>query len=604
MFNTLQNHIIVRTVTVVICACALLSCGAGALAAEVKESGGETMVLAAEDTPRSMNPPESGANAGKTPAEIKTTLQAANGYTYAGNGAPGKPQAAPHEPANGPAGPTGPTLAATAPAVGISTRVSASAQVAANPQASGYYSPTSPFGGINWPVGCTRYAWGRAYEKLGVRIPVRYSAGSWINEARAAGVATGMTPRSNSVAVWSGHVAFVESVSGDSVYLTEGGWSPGNGNYQGNPYWHEETTTAGVMANRHGQALLGYIYVDNQAAAKVKVRKVKLNITARTLAVGSTFTLKAKVSPSNAANKKITWKSSNNNVVKVSSKGKLKALKKGKVTITAKAKDGSGKKATCKVYVGARVKSVQLQTTLKVLRKGQGYSLKKKISPANAANKNVTWRSGNSKVATVSAKGRVKAKKNGKATITCTTQDGKKKAICKIIVGTPVQAVTLSAGSKTLNTGESFTLNSTVKPKGASQKAVSWVSSNKNVATVTSKGKVTAKGRGRATITCAAKDGSGKKAKCTVTVTQPVVSVSLNTGNVELQVGESFKLLKTVRPDNANDAGQVWESSAPSVATVDSEGVVTAGDVGVATVTVTTGEKSAECTVTVTRDAL
>lgn len=89
------------------------------------------------------------------------------------------------------------------------------------------------------------------------------------------------------------------------------------------------------------------------AASKVKVIKVALNYSKIYLTKGKSKTLKATVSPTNAANKSVSWTSSNKKIAIVSSKGKVTGKKAGTVTITAKAKDGSGKKATCKVVVSA-----------------------------------------------------------------------------------------------------------------------------------------------------------------------------------------------------------------------------------------------------------
>ena len=134
-----------------------------------------------------------------------------------------------------------------------------------------------------------------------------------------------------------------------------------------------------------------------------------------------------------AADKKITWVSSDTKVAKVSSKGKVTAVAPGKATITAYG--SSGKKATCKITVtGAKVTKVTIsgKNSRKV---GAEQTLKVSVKPSNAENKKVSWKSSNTKVATVDKDGVVKAKKAGTVTITATAKDGsKKKATFKITV--------------------------------------------------------------------------------------------------------------------------------------------------------------------------
>lgn len=145
------------------------------------------------------------------------------------------------------------------------------------------------------------------------------------------------------------------------------------------------------------------------------------------------------------------------------------------------------------------------------LNVGKTYTLK-----ATGTKGKITWTSSKKSVATVSSKGVVKAKKKGTAVITA--KYGKKKLTCKVTVKQPVKSIKLNKTSATLKKGKSLTLKATISPSSANNKAVTWTSSNKKVATVTSKGVVKAVGNGTATITVKAKDGSGKKATCKITV--------------------------------------------------------------------------------------
>ncbi|MBR1628842.1 MAG: Ig domain-containing protein [Lachnospiraceae bacterium] len=140
------------------------------------------------------------------------------------------------------------------------------------------------------------------------------------------------------------------------------------------------------------------------------------------------------MTPANATNKKVTWKSSDKSVATISATGVVKGIKIGKATITVTSMDGN-KSAVCKVTVKPiPIKSVKLSKTKLNLAIGKKATLKATINPSNATNKAVTWKTSNKKIATVTSKGVVKGVKKGKATITVTTKDGKKTASCKVTV--------------------------------------------------------------------------------------------------------------------------------------------------------------------------
>jgi uncharacterized protein YjdB len=164
------------------------------------------------------------------------------------------------------------------------------------------------------------------------------------------------------------------------------------------------------------------------------------------------------------------------------------------------------------------VSSITLNVTSIEMTEGDTQSLVATISPSNATNKTVTWSSSDKTVASVSA-GQVTALKAGKATITVKTDDGGKTATCEVTVNAkvyPVTGVTLDKTSATLTEGDDLTLTATVNPSNATNKTVTWSSSDKTVASV-SAGKVTALKAGKATITVKTDDG-GKTASCEVIV--------------------------------------------------------------------------------------
>ena len=194
--------------------------------------------------------------------------------------------------------------------------------------------------------------------------------------------------------------------------------------------------------------------------------------------------------------------------------------------------------------------SIKLDVTAKTIYAGSKFTLKATVTPELAAATNdVEWSSSNATIATVD-NGVVTAKKAGSAVITAKV--GEVSATCKVTVKQHVTSVKLNATKKTLYNGTSYKLKATVNPTDASEKTVSWSSSNKSVATVNSSGTVTAKKLGKAVITVKTKD-SGKTAKCTITVkAQKAAKVTVNTKkSVSLKKkGKSVSIRATVSPKN------------------------------------------------------
>ncbi len=332
---------------------------------------------------------------------------------------------------------------------------------------------------------------------------------------------------------------------------------------------------------------------------EVKVSSVRLSKSSATIYKGNTLRLNATVSPSNADNKKITWTSSNKSIATVNSKGVVKGKKAGTATITAKS--SNGKKATCKVRVkkSVAVKKVALNKKSAKIYVGKTLKLKTTISPSNASNKKVTWSSSNKSVATVNSKGVVKGKKAGTVTITAKSNNGKK-ATCKVkIKNVAVKKVALNKKSAKIYVGKTLRLKATISPSNATNKKVTWSSSNKSVATVSTNGVVKGKKAGTATIT--AKSNNGKKATCKVRVNNVAVTrVALNRTSASINVGKTVTLKATVSPSNATNIKVTWSSSNRSVATVNSRGVVTGKKAGTAIITTKANNgRKATCKITV-----
>ena len=241
----------------------------------------------------------------------------------------------------------------------------------------------------------------------------------------------------------------------------------------------------------------------------VDVVSISIDKTSIQLKVGETVTLSATVNPSNASDKTVTWSSSDVSIAAVDD-GIVKALKIGTATIKAKAGD---KTATCSItIVPTEVSSITLDKSSASLKVGETVTLIATVGPEDATDRTVIWASSDTTVITVS-NGVVTAKKLGTATITA--KAGDKTATCSItVIPTPVTSVTLNKTTASLKVGETITLSATVNPSDATDKTVTWTTSDATVATV-SNGVVTAKKMGTVTITAQAGD---KSANCTVKV--------------------------------------------------------------------------------------
>ncbi len=251
------------------------------------------------------------------------------------------------------------------------------------------------------------------------------------------------------------------------------------------------------------------------------------------------------------------------------------------------------------------VSEVTLDRTTAELKAGETLQLHASVQPADATDRSLTWRSNNTAVATVDQSGLVTARAVGTATITATANDGSgKQAVCRVTV-TPTLAsqVIVEPGTLDVEVGSSVALTATVLPGTATNKVLTWRSSNTAVATVDSHGEVTARAVGTATITATATDGSGASGSCQLTVSEvKVQQITLHPASAERHPAELIPITAAVLPAAAAGTALTWRSSNASVATVSSGGVVKAVGRGVATITATATDgsgKSAACRITV-----
>ncbi|MBQ7862017.1 MAG: Ig-like domain-containing protein [Clostridia bacterium] len=372
-----------------------------------------------------------------------------------------------------------------------------------------------------------------------------------------------------------------------------------------------DSLTGEITALRTGSVVITATTADGGFTAsctltvhgKVNVTGVAFDRNEKTVTVGVIEQLVVYVSPNNASEQSVTWHCSDTSVLLVDQKGRIKGVKAGTAVVTAKTVDG-GFTAQMKIYVKQPVTGIRITTTDVKLAVGKSKALSWNIFPDNATNQSINWTSSDTSVATVDQNGVVTAKKAGLTVITATTVDGGFTSTCNFTIYVPVTGVEVSATTIAVPKGGTRLLSAIVKPSNATNKAVSWVSSNTSIATVNEAGQVTGVAKGSVTVTCKTADGAFK-ASCTVNVIQYVEKITLDATSVSLQAGKSKTLTAKVSPSTATFTKVNWSSSNTKVATVDANGVVKALAGGSAVITAKSldGNATATCKINVTQPA-
>ena len=351
---------------------------------------------------------------------------------------------------------------------------------------------------------------------------------------------------------------------------------------------------------KDGSAVVGSCAI---TVAATQVTSISVLPESATIKVGATQQLTASVLPNDATDKTYTWSSTATDVATVSADGLVTAIKAGSATIKATANDGSGVVGECAVTVeNIMPTAITMATSLGFTVGDDAKTLTPTFTPANTTDQTVTWTSSDEAVATV-VNGVVTPIGEGTCTVTATSNaDNSVKAVCNVSVvasTVAVESVSLPA-TQDVYFGKTATLTATVTPDDATNKAVSWKSSDAETVSVDANGVVTGNKIGSATITVTTEDG-GKTATCVVTVSHKhIESIDISQSTLALTLASAAtQLTATYSPDDATDTELTWTVDKPEIATVSSTGVVTPVAEGTAIVTVANGSVSATCTVTV-----
>ena len=290
--------------------------------------------------------------------------------------------------------------------------------------------------------------------------------------------------------------------------------------------------------------------------------KVTVSPTTKYLKLGKSFYVKATVT--GTSNKKVKWSSSKKKVASVTSDGKVKGKKIGTAYIKAKAKDGSGAYARCKVRVVRKAKRIKLNKYSGKLLVGSTMKLKATVLPKKATIRKVKWSSSDKTVATVNSSGRVLGLAEGMVQIRARTTDGSgKSATCIIKVSEPVDATGVSVENSeiTVAKGRSIQSGIAVSPANSTTK-IKYHSDNPAVATVDKRGKIKTHRVGQATIY--GETANGQVGYCDVLV------VDLNRKGLVMRQYDTEQLHV-----NTIDEGVTWYSKNINIATVSATGLVT-----------------------------
>lgn len=325
------------------------------------------------------------------------------------------------------------------------------------------------------------------------------------------------------------------------------------------------------------------ISVISKLASEIKLNEVKVN-----LSIGESFKFIASVFPENTTDKNIVWESSDPKIASILD-GNLIGLAEGKVTITAK-NIKSGKLATAEVVVHPILaQSISISQSTASLFVGGQLQLSAKVFPENTTDKNVIWESSNPQIVSVS-NGLLTAKSVGAVDITVKSKNNNITAVCRVTVqNINVTSLIIDPLSISLEVGTESKLNVTVLPTTATDKSVSWESSNPEIVSVKD-GFIKALKIGSAIITARSADGL-KTAKSTVNVL-PIRAkyISLNKQSISLYSNESTTLIADVFPIDAANKNVIWTSSNSNIVSVDSNSKITAKSNGNATISVRSEE--------------
>ena len=301
---------------------------------------------------------------------------------------------------------------------------------------------------------------------------------------------------------------------------------------------------------------------------------------------GSAVSLAATCTPKDASNLKVTYTSDDEGVAKAAG-ASLRAVQRGECDLTVASVQNPDVTETFRILVIQPVKKIEIDAGSRKVSAGSTLQLTAACLPDNASIPQVTWSSKNPQIATVDGNGLVTGLKKGNASITATAADGSKaSATVLLAVLQPVTGVTAVTPEIEVTTGRTVTARAQAQPADATDKTLTWSSSDETVATVRGNGQVTGVRAGECILTAASNSNPDEFVFIPVTVSQLVTKIE-NTNSADeltIKTGETVQTRWNVLPEDATNKEVTYKSNAARVATVDENGLVTAAGRGVATI--------------------
>ena len=369
-----------------------------------------------------------------------------------------------------------------------------------------------------------------------------------------------------------------------------------------------------VIAPKKGESGEAIVVLKAESGGKTATKKINVTVTRAiesigferkniTIKAGSTDTLRVNFSPLNATKQEISYTFGSYSIA-TQAVGIITARGAGEQDFIATTKDGLHTDTCHVTVVNEPLLSIAMQKPEMSIFVNAIDTLKVDFTPADASQKDLTWTVADPSILSVTSYNKtITGKKAGETTVTATSKDGGYTAECQVrVTFNPATSLSLSQDTLLLNVSASKSLTATFLPKGASNKDLTWSSTNADVATVSQYGSVKAVGAGRAVIKAVSKDDASLSDTCIVISTfTPVESVVLKQHRQTVAIGKTTYLSATVSPSDASQKTLNWSSSNADVASVGTGGGVKGIAIGNAMVYATSadGAKSDTCLITV-----
>ena len=325
-------------------------------------------------------------------------------------------------------------------------------------------------------------------------------------------------------------------------------------------------TVLTIASNEDPSATLQY-----RIAVIQPVTRITVSAPEKSVAVGGTIQLTSAALPEDATRQQVTWTSADERIATVDENGVVTGVKRGTARITATATDGSKIRTSISLAVAQMAEEISLDKDEVTVDVGRTAVIKATVLPKDTNDKGVIWSSSDEGIAKVDKSGRVTAVALGECEIIGTSKTtGTVQAKAVVHVQQPVKKVTFDA-APAVYANESAQLTWHVEPEDASNKSLTFKSSNEKILTVNGDGTVTGVGYGKANVIATTTDGSKRQAKVQVNVLQHVTGVHMYRHTAYIDIGASNLTRAIVEPDKGTNHNMTWESADESIATVEKE---------------------------------